>query len=174
MPRLQPRLMPRLPRPLPALPRAAGISLGLAALLLAACGPLGLYHKAGVPVAAMNSTLTDCEVEALAKVPVDRRIERDPIRIVPRRVCDSAGNCTVVHDRVGGEVRTWDANANLRARVLNQCMTNKGFTYVNLPACPQGIRNAAPAGATTVLPRLAPNSCAIRNGDGTFQIVTPG
>jgi hypothetical protein len=25
-----------------------------------------------------------------------------------------------------------------------------------------------------VLPRLAPNSCAIRNGDGSWQIVTPG
>ena len=157
-----------------SLPRPALSVLGLAALVLSACGPLGLYHKAGVPVAAMNNTLTDCEVEALAKVPVDQRIERDPIRIVPRRICDSAGNCTVVYDRVGGEVRTYDANAGLRARVMNQCMANKGFTYVNLPACSQGVKRAAPAGATTVLPRLAPNSCAIRNADGTFQIVTPG
>lgn len=164
--------VPSLPRSL--LPRPVLGGLGLAALVLAACGPLGLYHKAGTPVATMNSTLTDCEVEALAKVPTDQRIERDPIRIVPRRICDSAGNCTVVYDRVGGEVRTYDANAGLRQRVLNQCMTNKGYTYVTLPACPQAIRNAAPAGATTVLPRLAPNSCAIRNGDGTWQIVTPG
>ena len=157
-----------------SLPRPALPFLGLALLALAACGPLGLYHKAGVPVATMNSTLTDCEVEALGKVPVDRRIERDPVRIVPRRICDSAGNCTVVYERVGGEVRTYDANVGLRQRVLNQCMANKGYTYVNLPACSQGIKSAAPVGATTVLPRLAPNSCAIRNGDGTFQIVTPG
>jgi hypothetical protein len=146
----------------------------MAALFLAACTPLGIYHKAGVPVATMNDTLTTCEVEAVNKVPVDRRIERDPVRIVPRRVCDKNGNCTVFYDRVGGEVRTWDANAGLRNRVLNQCMTRQGYTYVELPACAQGVRRAAPAGATTVLPRLAPNSCAIRNGDGSWQIVTPG
>lgn len=157
-----------------SLPRSALPALGLAAFVLAACGPLGLYYKAGAPVTEMNRAMTNCEVEALGKVPVDRRIERDPVRIVPRRVCDSAGNCTVFYDRVGGEVRTWDANAGLRSRVLNQCMADKGFNYVDLPACSQAVRNAAPAGATTVLPRLAPNSCAIRNGDGTFQIVTPG
>lgn len=161
-------------RPALSLPRLPIAALGIAAALMVGCGPLGIYHKAGVPVAAMTNTLTDCEVEALGKVPVDRRIERDPVRIVPRRICDSAGNCTVVYDRVGGEVRTYDANAGLRARVLNQCMSNKGFTYVNLPACSQGVKNAAPAGATTVLPRLAANSCAIKNGDGTFRIVTPG
>lgn len=154
--------------------RRATALLAGAALLLAACGPLGLYHKAGVPVATMNDTLTSCEVEALNRVPVDRRIERDPVRIVPRRVCDSQGNCTVFYDRVGGEVRTWDANAGLRSRVVTQCMTRQGFSYVELPACSQGVARAAPAGATTILPRLAPNSCAIRNGDGTFQIVTPG
>lgn len=157
-----------------SLPRSALPALGFAAVVLAACGPLGLYYKAGAPVAEMNRAMTDCEVEALGKVPVDRRIERDPIRIVPRKVCDSAGNCRVFYDRVGGEVRTWDANAGLRSRVLNQCMADKGYSYVDLPACPQGVRNAAPAGVTTVLPRLSPNSCAIRNNDGTFQIVTPG
>jgi hypothetical protein len=147
----------------------AGLSL-----LLAACGPLGLYHKAGEPVARMNDTLTTCEVEALRNVPVDQRIERDPVRIVPRRVCDGQGNCTVFYDRVGGEVRTWDANAGLRSRVVNQCMARQGFSYVELPACSQGVARAAPPGATTILPRLAPNSCAIRNSDGSFQIVTPG
>jgi hypothetical protein len=35
------------------------------------------------------------------------------------------------------------------------------------------VRDAAPAGRTTVLPRLAENSCVIRNRDGSWQIVTP-
>jgi len=148
--------------------------LGLSFVLLAACGPLGIYHKAGTSVAMMNDTVTTCEVEALGKVPVDRRIEREPIRIVPRQVCNSKGDCTTVYDRVGGEVRTYDANVGLRQRVLNQCMTARGYTYVELPACSQAIKRAAPAGATTVLPRLAPNSCAITNNNGTWQIVTPG
>lgn len=155
-------------------PRSALPALAFAGLVLAACGPLSMYYKAGTPVSEVNRTMINCEVEALEKVPMDRRIERDPVRIVPRRVCDSAGNCSVFYDRVGGGVRTWDANADLRARVTNQCMIDKGYSNVDLPACPQAIRNAATAGATTVLPRLAPNSCVIRNNDGTFQIVTPG
>jgi hypothetical protein len=157
-----------------SLPRPSATALALSALLLAACGPLGIYHKAGTSVALMNDTQTTCEVEALGKVPVDRRIEREPVRIVPRRVCDSKNNCTTVYDRVGGEVRTYDANEDLRQRVLNQCMTAKGYTYVELPACSQSIKRAAPVGVTTVMPRLAPNSCAITNNNGTWQIVTPG
>lgn len=150
------------------------LTLTFSVLALAACTPLGIYHKPGATVAAMQDTLTNCEVEGLQRVPVDRRVERDPIRTVPRKVCDSAGNCTVVYDRVGGEIRTWDANAPLRQRVLNQCMTAQGYTFVELPPCSQGVKQAAPTAATTILPRLAPNSCSIRNGDGTWQIVTPG
>jgi hypothetical protein len=161
--------------PVSFLPRSALPALTIAALVLTACGPLGLYHKPGAPVSEMNRAMTNCEVSALNRVPVDQRISRDPIRIVPRRVCDSAGNnCTTFYDRVGGEVRTWDANADLRGRVLNQCMADQGYNFINLPACSQAVRKAAPPRATTVLPLLAPNSCAIRNNDGTFQIVTPG
>lgn len=167
--------MPLLPRYLfTPFRQARRLSLPLAALALAACTPLGIYHKPGATVAAMQDTLTTCEVEALQRVPVDRRIERDPIRIVPRKICDSTGNCTVVYDRVGGEIRTWDANVPLRQRVLNQCMATQGYAFVELPACSQGVKRAAPPGTTTILPRLSPNACAIRNGDGTWQIVTPG
>ncbi|MFU8864090.1 MAG: hypothetical protein ACNA7O_09245 [Rhodobacterales bacterium] len=154
--------------------RPALLTLGLAAVILAACGPLGIYHKPGTQVSTMNRALTNCEVEALGKVPVDRRVERDPVRIVPRRVCDSNGNCSVFYDRVGGEVRSYDNNAGLRQRVLNQCMADQGYRYVELPACSQAIKRAAPPGATTIMPQLATNSCAISNNDGTWQIVTPG
>ena len=159
---------------IPRLPRPALWVLGLAALGLAACGPLGMYHKPGEQVSTMNRVLTNCEVEALGKVAVDRRVERDPVRIVPRRVCDRHGNCRVFYDRFGGQVRTYDANAGLRQRVLNQCMTDAGYRYVELPACSAGVKRAAPVAATTVLPQLAPNSCAIRNDDSSWQIVTPG
>ena len=157
-----------------SLPRPSVTALGLSAMLLAACGPLGIYYKAGTSVAPMNDTQTTCEVEALGKVPVDQRIVREPVRIVPRQVCNKKGDCTTVYDRIGGEIRTYDANVDLRQRVLNQCMTAKGYTYVELPACSQSIKRAAPAGVTTVMPRLAPNSCAIDNNNGTWQIVTPG
>lgn len=155
-------------------PRPALITLGLATFVLAACGPLGIYHKPGAQVSTMNRALTNCEVEALAKVPVDRRVERDPVRIVPRRVCDSDGNCNVIYDRVGGEVRSYDNNAELRQRVLGQCMADGGYRYVELPACPQAVKRAVPQAATTIMPQLTSNSCSIRNSDGTWQIVTPG
>lgn len=159
---------------LSALPRSTMVVICLSAFGLAACGPLEIYHKAGAQVSTMNRTLTECEVGSLSRVPVDRRVERDPIRIVPRRICDSQGNCTIVHDRVGGEVRTYDNNAGLRQRVLNQCMEDQGYRYVAVPACPSAIKRAAPAGASTILPQLGANSCSIRNNDGTWQIVTQG
>ena len=161
-------LIPTSPR------RRLTAALALAALLLTACAPLSIYHKAGTSVATMDSDLTSCRVDALAKVPTDTRIERSPPRMIPRRICDRDGNCRIFHDYVPGEVRSYDANAPLRGRVVEQCMAAKGYTHTELPRCPAGIRNAAPEAATTVLPRLAPNSCAIHNSDGTWQIVTPG
>ncbi len=122
----------------------------------------------------MNRTLTECEVSSLSRVPVDRRVERDPVRIVPRKICDSEGNCGIVYDRVGGEVRTYDNNAGLRQRVLNLCMTDQGYNYVEVPACPAAVKRAAPAGATAIMPQLSTSSCSIRNNDGTWQIVNRG
>ena len=48
-----------------SLPRPALSVLGLAALVLSACGPLGLYHKAGGRIAHMDDDMDEAEEDAL-------------------------------------------------------------------------------------------------------------
>ena len=46
--------------------------------------------------------------------------------------------------------------------------------FIRLPACPPGVADAAPPGPSAVLPRLTPQSCAIRREGGGFRIVNQG
>ena len=145
-----------------------------AALMLAACAPLDIWYKPGVPVAKAEDRLLTCRADAAQKIPVNTRTRRTPVSIVPRRICDKNGNCSVFYDQIGGDLIVYDANEGLRRDVVAQCMRNSGYSPVSIPPCPPEIRTAAPAGRTSVLPRLAQNSCVIRNNDGSWQIVTPG
>ena len=143
------------------------------AILLSGCAPMNIWYKPGVPVATAEDKLLSCRVEAAQKVPVNTQVRRTPITIVPRRICNSDGDCRIYYSEIGGELIVFDANERLRQQVVAQCMTRQGYTPVSLPPCPAGVREAAPEGRTTVLPRLAENSCVIRNRDGSWQIVTP-
>lgn len=153
------------------------VRLGIAVfVLLGACAPLDTYYKPGASVAAANRQTLACEVEALAKAPRATRVVQAPPQFLPpRRTCDKEGNCLTVPGYYAPGARyTIDPNSGLRARVERQCMADAGFAPVSIPACPSSVANAAPARATTTLPPLNENSCAIRNPDGSFQIVTRG
>ncbi|MCR8827237.1 hypothetical protein [Pseudosulfitobacter koreensis] len=145
-------------------------------LALPACAPLTLYYKPGVPVEKLKRDTTACQVQALRDAPVANQVRRTPPRYVPaRRVCNSAGSCSTTGGYyLPGEIYTVDVNAPLRKRVEDQCMADLGYSPASIPACPQGIKQAAAPAATATLPRLTPKSCAIRNPDGTFQIVNQG
>ena len=145
-------------------------------LALAACAPLNTYYKPGASVAMVDRQTTQCQVDALAKVPVALQTLRTPPRFVPpRQICRSDGRC---YTRTGyfepGQTYTVDPGADLRKRVETQCMADAGFAPVSIPQCPAGIAKSAPVGRTTALPALNVKSCVIRNGDGSFQIVTQG
>lgn len=148
--------------------------VALAMVSLAGCLPVSTYYAEGVSAAKFARDDTGCDVQALRDAPVANQTRQSPARYVPRRVCDAAGNC---FDRGGywvpGEFYTVDVNADLRARVKGQCMTDRGYRPVQLPACPRGVAEAAPSGPSPVLPRLNPNSCAIRT-DGGLRVVTQG
>ncbi|MDW3184134.1 hypothetical protein [Roseobacter sp.] len=150
------------------------VVLGVGLLVWTACAPLSIYHREGVPVSRMQSDLLACEISALADAPVANQIRRDPPRYIPgRRYCRADGSC---YRRGGyyvpGEIYTVDVNRTLRARAEQQCMANQGYVPATIPNCPNGVSRAAPPGATQVLPRLSAHSCAIRNDDGSWQIVT--
>tara|TARA_R110002124_G_C8718378_1_gene495510 strand:- start:194 stop:667 length:474 start_codon:yes stop_codon:yes gene_type:complete len=144
--------------------------------VLAGCTPLDTYYKPGATVANMQRTTTECAVSALEKVPPSTQLVRDPPQFVPpHQRCNGQGQCHVTPGYfVPGAVYEVDPNAQLRRRVVGQCMTDAGFAPVSIPACPTNVAKAAPRASTTTLPALNANSCAIRNRDGSFQIVTRG
>lgn len=139
------------------------------------CLPVSTYYAEGVSVAKRDRDDLDCDVVALRDAPVANQTRQSSPRYVPRRSCDKRGRC---YDRGGywlpGDYYTVDVNASLRKRVKAQCMADRGYRPVEIPTCPVSIANSAPPGKTTVLPRLGPQSCAIRNDDGSLLIVTQG
>lgn len=145
-------------------------------LTLAACGPLSLYYRPGVTVSRMQTDTTKCEVSALKNAPIATQIrQHPPIYIPAATICNAAKECSVRPSYwVEGGIYTVDVNRNLRGRVLDICMAEKGYQPVTLPACPAKISKAVPAVATRKLPTLTATSCVIRYKDGNWQIVNQG
>ena len=166
------------PTPAPARrPRAAlPVALALALALVSGCDTgLRYYHRDGAAVSRMQTDTTQCEVEALAKAPVASQLRQDPPIYFPGATrCNASGQCWASPGYwAPGRVYSVDVNADLRGRVMDMCMAERGYQPVSLPACPEPVRRAAPARQTTVLPSLAANSCVIRYEGGGWQVVTP-
>lgn len=143
---------------------------------LAACADLQTYYKPGASVERLNRDTLACEVKALKDVPSSLVVRRlPPVYIPGKRVCDGDGNCSRGRGYyVPGGVERYDPNDGLRLRVERQCMADRGYAPVSIPACPDGVARAAVPKATTRLPQLTEASCVIRNSDGSFQIITRG
>lgn len=141
--------------------------------LVAGCAPLETYYKPGASVALVERDTTACEVQALRDVPASTLVRRKPPIFVPgNRSCDANGNCVETPGHyVPGGFETYDPNDGLRLRVERQCMADKGYVPVSIPACPDSVASATPQATTTRLPQLTESACVIRNSDGTFQIV---
>jgi hypothetical protein len=147
-----------------------------ALLVLAACGPLSIYYRPGVSVSRMQNDTTNCQVAALKDAPVANQIRQSPPIFYPgRTVCGAAGSCYRTPGFwADGGFYTVDANKELRGRVLDMCMAQKGYQPVTIPTCPASVKNAVPATATTKLPTLSENSCVIQYNDDQWQIVNRG
>ena len=148
----------------------------LPVLILSGCSPLSLYYREGESVSRLQAETTECKVDALQDVPVANQIRQSPPVYWPGRTfCDGRGYC---HRTPGwwepGRVYTVDVNHDLRNSVEAQCMAKKGFQPVTLPRCDQGIRSKVPAERTLKLPPLSPQTCFVKLGDGSYQIITPG
>ena len=145
------------------------------ALALAACAPLSIYYRPGVPVARMQTDTTQCEVQALREAPVANQIrQRPPIYYPGTQYCDASGACVTRPGYwVDGGFYTVDVNRDLRARVQDLCMAKKGYQPVSLPNCPVTLARSVAPDRTRILPALTEDSCAIRYDDGSWQIVTP-
>lgn len=141
-----------------------------ALLMLAACGPLTAFYKPGASVARLESDTLTCETRALGKAPIANEIrQRAPIFYPGHRYCVS-NQC---YYRPGywadGGTYTVDINRQLRQRLAQSCMSDKGYRQVELKRC-TGQSNAATASTSGLLGPLDENSCAVRNRDGTVSI----
>jgi hypothetical protein len=148
--------------------------LVIALAALVACAPPALYHKPGASPALVESTRTNCEVAALRSVPRDIRTRFIPAQYSYMPFCNHFGNCfhrtTMIQPP---RTESFDANAALRARVVDQCMAEAGFRPVSLPQCDPDRVRSANLPPDTAQPALGANSCALRLPSGQWRIVTP-
>jgi hypothetical protein len=133
-----------------------------------------VYYKDGASVSRQKTDLLDCRVEALDKAPVATQIRQAPPYYVPsRRYCQADGRCYYSGGFfAGGELYSVDVNAGLRRDLRRQCMALRGYSPVEVPRCGSG----AVASGTTLatMPTLSPQSCAVRDNSGDWQIIDPG
>lgn len=101
--------------------------LGLLGAVSACAAPL-LFDKPGMAPGSGKGDLTDCQVEALAKVPPSNRINTIPGGPETTYVNCASGFCTANTYGGGSTTYTVDVNAPLRRDVLIQCMQKKGYT----------------------------------------------
>ncbi|MDE9451332.1 hypothetical protein J3R80_12725 [Aliiroseovarius sp. Z3] len=107
--------------------------------------PLVNYpYKAGASPANIRNIGTDCEIEAAQRVPQNIVVRTTPTYTTPTQTyCNRVGTqvlCNTTGGQTyGGQVSSYDANANLRVRAYAQCMSRRGVRFLNIPACPNGV-----------------------------------
>lgn len=119
------------------------VYLSLSAIALVACLPSQPYTFAwreGATAAQADTAQTDCMIEAANRVPQSVRTYTTPVYRTPSNVqCTTIGNyvsCQEYGGQVyGGDVQTYDANAELRDRATVQCLARKGYGVATIPVC---------------------------------------
>ncbi|RVT84460.1 hypothetical protein DXV76_12310 [Rhodobacteraceae bacterium CCMM004] len=139
-------------------------SLTLAAVAaLSACVPYTGYYRAGVPVAQFETDRLECEVLGAQRVPPNTQVRSRDVYVPPRQVCTPKGKCRLIDgDFVSAGIESYDANADLRARVVGQCMASRGYGPVRIDAC----TGEGPRRVPSVLPP-AGSACALSRGGRT-------
>jgi hypothetical protein len=155
-------------------PLSSLFSLGV--LGLAACGPLPVYYNADSDQTRTNSDRLSCAVAALKGAPVANEIrQRPPVYYPGRQYCNNNGCWTSPGYWVDGGTYTVDVNLGLRNQLEQHCMTQKGYSRLELPRCtkeqiatlqslPKGHRRGA---------GLPEGACAVRQSDGSTIILPP-
>jgi len=122
-------------------------------LVVSGCVPVGFWVKEGVRLSDHQRTQTGCEVKAAQDVPTNTQVGWAPY--------------------VG--VYSADQNANLRQRVIAQCMGDNGYQLVELPQCSGTLTSEVRSGKRPPKERMhvSPQSCWVSMPDGSFAMVTP-
>lgn len=150
------------------------IPIVVAGLAVSACSPLSIYYRPGAEVSRMQDDATRCEIIALRDAPVANQVRQGPPIYYPGGpYCGGAGCYYGPGYWGGGALYTVDVNTNLRRRVMDMCMAEKGYQPVSLPRCSGSVARQVPYTPSQTLPALTGESCAIPYQNGRWQIVTP-
>ncbi|WP_135568163.1 hypothetical protein [Solemya elarraichensis gill symbiont] len=157
------------------------VTMGLivAFLLLSGCvsTPVPMHHKTGVKPQKQTSDLTACQVNAVNAVPASMQVRRTPIFTTRTKTnCYTMGDniqCDTTGGQIsGGDVHTYDANADLRERVTDECMTKKGYIKYQLRRCtPSEVKNSPTS--NTTFPPVTEMTCVKQGPTGRWVLVNP-
>ncbi len=128
-------------------------------------------YKAGTTLAVQQRDVTNCQVSAAQRVPVNNVTTTTPVSVAPTQTyCNQIGTQTMCNtyggQTYGGTSTTTDTNNALRTRVFYQCMADQGYRYVNIPVCPEGVK----LDNSPVLLPLAKTTCYRMLPDGRWGI----
>lgn len=123
------------------------------AVLLAGCVPASFWIKDGVSLARYQRDQTGCEVTGTQQVPTNTQFGWAPYT----------------------GIYSADTNTALRQRVIAQCMTDRGYRRVELPACPGDTASAVRSGDLPRRPsmKITSESCHVAMMDGSYRLYTP-
>lgn len=127
-------------------------------------------YKQGITSIEQQRDVNDCQIEAVQRVPQRIVAFQNQSYTSPIQTnCNSFGyqtSCLTSGGQVyGGGVSTFDANSGLRIRAFGLCLVAKGYSFVNIPACPRKITSSNLDKSETMLP-FSTNTCYLATPDG--------
>jgi hypothetical protein len=131
-------------------------------------------YKAGVGWAEIDRDKTNCEIEAAQRVPQNIVVQSSPTYTTPTQTyCNQIGTQTFCNttggQTYGGQTTSSDANAGLRVRAYGQCMAQRGYRFVDIPACPPGTDISSQHNETVLRP-LSRRTCYQAYESGGYAI----
>ena len=154
----------------------------IATTMLSSCGPTieNVNWKQGTTPDQRASDETNCAVAASQQVPSAMAVAQTPVYTTPTYAsptytsCYGYGygaSCTTTGGQIsggqtyGGQVYSYDANSQLRQRVVAQCMAQKGYANYSFPTCTaEDVKAGTPFGAGSPMPRPQQVLCVSTNG----------
>lgn len=103
--------------------------------------PARYIYKAGATRVDKQAALDACKIDSFQRIPQSVVSETNGGYYNPGHLqCSTVGTSTNCY-RVGAvnipaTTNTYDVNEGLRGRFIAQCLVNKGYSVVDLPACP--------------------------------------
>lgn len=142
------------------------------AILVVGCAPTTeqLYWRAGASPSAVSRAKTECQVQALRAAPPSNQTRSTPTYTTPAYTsCYNYGygnvQCTTTGGQTyGGQVYTYDANADLRIRVERQCMADRGYQLLEFPRCTSEQAAAGLRAVPSRMPDAARIACVTEDG----------